>query len=181
MQYVLKDWDPETKEDWRPELHPESWVAPGAVLIGKVILHRNVSIWFNTVIRADNEPITIGEGSQIQDSCMIHADPTLPVTLGRQVSVGHMVMLHGCIIEDETLIGIGAVILNGARIGRNCLIGANTLIPEGKEIPANSVVMGSPGKIVREVSERDRARLIRPSESYAKKWPRYRDKMQQID
>lgn len=181
MQYVLKDWDAETREDWRPELHPESWVAPSAILIGRVVLHRNASVWFNTVIRADNAVITIGEDSQIQDSSMVHADPGLPVTVGRKVSVGHLVMLHGCTIDDETLIGIGSVILNGAKIGRNCLIGANSLIPEGKEIPPNSVVMGSPGKVVREVSERDRDRLIRPSESYARRWPRYRDLLERID
>jgi carbonic anhydrase/acetyltransferase-like protein (isoleucine patch superfamily) len=180
MQYALKDWDADTKEDWRPEIHPESWVAPSAVLIGRVILQRNVSIWFHTVIRADNDLITIGEGSQIQDSCMLHADPGCPITLGRQVSVGHMVMLHGCTIEEETLIGIGSIILNGAKIGKNCLIGAHSLIPEGKEIPPNSVVMGSPGKVVREVTERDRARLIRPSVGYAKKWPLYRDKLEEI-
>ena len=112
------------------------WIAPGAQIIGSVIFENNVSVWFNAVVRGDNDIITLGENSQVQDGCVLHADPGFPLTLGKGVTVGHMSMLHGCTIGDGTLIGIGSVILNGARIGRNCVIGANSLIPEKKIIPA---------------------------------------------
>ena len=137
------------------------WIAPTAVVIGKVELGRNASVWWNAVLRGDNDPITVGEGSNIQDGCVIHvshagpdgcvlhADPGFPLTIGKDVTVGHMAMLHGCTIGANSLIGIGAVILNGARIGSNCVIGAKALIPEGKEIPDNALVMGAPGQIKR--------------------------------
>ncbi len=179
MRYALHNWGPNNNEVWRPELDAECWISPNVVLIGKVIVKKNASIWFNTVVRADNEPIVIGEESNIQEGCVLHADPTFPLNIGARVTIGHMVMLHGCSIADETLIGIGSVILNGAKIGSHCLIGANTLIPEGKEIPDNSVVMGSPGKIVREVSEKDRVRLTRPAASYMRKWRRFVDHMKE--
>ena len=131
------------------------WIAPNAIVIGAVVLERNASIWWSCVVRADNDTITIGENANVQDGCVLHADPGFPLTIGRNVSVGHMVMLHGCTIAPDTLIGIGSVILNGARVGSNCLIGANTLIPEGKTIPDNSVVMGSPGRVMRAVTEMD--------------------------
>ena len=144
MEYALGDVRITTAGD-------AYWIAPTAVVIGKVKLEQNASVWWGAVLRGDNEPITVGEGSNIQDGCVLHADPGYPLTIGKDVTVGHMAMLHGCTIGANSLIGIGAVILNGARIGSNCLIGAKALIPEGKEIPDNSLVMGAPGQIKREV------------------------------
>lgn len=128
------------------------FVAPNATVIGSVELHDNVSIWYNTVIRADCDTVVIGAGSNIQDGSVLHVDPGLPMQIGQGVTIGHKVMLHGCTIGDNTLVGINAVVLNGAKIGKNCLIGANTLIPEGMEVPDGSLVVGSPGKIKRELS-----------------------------
>src|SRR3546814_10882943 len=139
--------------DSRVAADAESWIAPNAIAIGKVVLHRNASVWWNCVLRGDNEPITIGENTNVQDGCVLHTDPGCPLTLGRNVTIGHMVMLHGCEVADETLIGIGSVILNNTRIGRNCIIGANAFLAEGKEIPDNSVVFGSPGKVVKRSAE----------------------------
>ena len=129
------------------------WVADSATVVGKVLLKQDASVWFNAVVRGDNDLITIGEGSNVQDGSVLHTDPGFPLTIGAHVTIGHKVMLHGCHIGEGSLIGINAVVLNGAKIGKNCLIGANTLITEGKEIPDNSVVMGSPGKVVRTLSE----------------------------
>ena len=153
------------------------WIAPDAVVIGSVVLEPNASIWFGCVVRADNDTVTIGENSQIQDGCVLHVDPGFPITLGKNVSIGHMVMLHGCTIGDGTLIGIKSVVLNGARIGRNCLIGANTLITEGKEIPDGSMVLGSPGKVVRQLSPEEIARVNRIAGNYAARFRRYRDEL----
>lgn len=125
------------------------WIAPTAVLIGRIVLEEDANIWFGAVLRGDNEPIRVGARSNIQDGCVLHTDMGAPLTIGTGCTIGHMAMLHGCTIGDNSLIGIGAVVLNGARIGRNCLIGAKALITEGKEIPDNSLVMGAPGKIVR--------------------------------
>ena len=139
----------------RPTL-PDSgnyWVADNAQVMGNVILKENASIWYGAVLRGDNDPITIGENSNIQDGSVLHTDVGSPLTIGRDVTVGHMVMLHGCTIGEETLIGIGSTILNNAKIGKNCIIGAHTLIPEGKVIPDNSLVMGAPGKVVKEISD----------------------------
>jgi carbonic anhydrase/acetyltransferase-like protein (isoleucine patch superfamily) len=129
------------------------------------------------VLRGDNEPITVGEGSNIQDGCVLHADPGYPLIIGKGVTVGHMAMLHGCVIGDNSLIGIGAVILNGARIGVNCLIGAKALIPEGKEIPDNSLVMGAPGQVKREVTEEHIARMRYSAEHYVANWQRYKGEL----
>ena len=131
--------------------HGEYWIAPGAQVIGNVVLGRDVSIWFNSVVRGDNDLITIGDGSQVQDGCVLHADPGFPILLGKGVSIGHKSMIHGCTIGDGTLIGINSVVLNGATIGKNCVIGANSLITEKKVIPDGVMVMGSPGKVVREL------------------------------
>jgi carbonic anhydrase/acetyltransferase-like protein (isoleucine patch superfamily) len=150
------------------------WIAPTAVVIGKVSLGRNASVWWHSVLRGDNEPITVGEGTNIQDGCVLHTDPGYPLVIGRGVTVGHMAMLHGCTVGDGALIGIGAVVLNGATIGSNCLIGAKALIPEGKSIPDNSVVMGAPGKVVREVTPEHLARMRGNTEDYMRKWQRYR-------
>ena len=159
-----------------PTLPPddEYWIAPGAVVIGNVILKTNASIWFNAVARGDNDPIIIGENSNVQDGSVLHTDTGSPLTIGANVTVGHMVMLHGCTIGDGSLVGIGSIILNGARIGKNCLIGANTLITEGKEIPDNAMVMGSPGKVVREIGPEQAAVLAGSALHYVENWKRYR-------
>ena len=162
--------------DREPTLPPggEYWIAPNAVVAGNVILKKNASVWFGAVLRGDNDPITIGENSNVQDNSVLHTDLGSPLTIGANVTVGHMVMLHGCTIGDNTLVGIGSVILNGAKIGKNCLIGANCLITEGKEIPDNSLVMGAPGKVVRELSPEQAAVMAAGSLHYVENWKRYR-------
>lgn len=149
------------------------WVAANATVIGNVRIGDDASVWFNTVIRGDNELIDIGAGSNVQDGCVLHTDPGFPMVIGPECTIGHMVMLHGCKIGRGSLVGIGSIILNGAVIGEECLIGANTLIPEGKEIPPRSVVMGSPGKIVRQATETDLARMQAPAAHYRKNWRRF--------
>ena len=138
-----------------PEVHADAWVASNATLIGKVKLEKNSSIWFNAVLRGDIELISIGENSNIQDGSVLHTDPGYKLNVGKGVTVGHMVMLHGCQISDDTLIGIGSIILNNAKIGKNCIIGANSLITENKIIPDNSIVVGSPGRVLRKVTEEE--------------------------
>lgn len=151
----------------------EYWVAENAVLLGKVRLQSMASIWFGTVLRGDNELIDIGENTNIQDGCVLHTDMNFPLTVGNNCTVGHMAMLHGCTIGENSLIGIGATILNGAKIGKNCLIGAHSLIPEGKEIPDNSLVMGTPGRVVRELNEEEIARIAKTAVHYINQWQRY--------
>jgi carbonic anhydrase/acetyltransferase-like protein (isoleucine patch superfamily) len=140
-------------DDRRVRAEGEYWVADNAVVLGSVLLKNNASVWFNAVVRGDNELITIGENSNVQDGSVLHTDPGCPIVIGANVTIGHKVMLHGCEIGDNSLIGINAVVLNRVKIGRNCLIGANALITEGKEIPDNSMVLGAPGKVVRQLSE----------------------------
>lgn len=152
----------------------EYWIADNAIVIGTVVLENNASIWFNCVVRGDYDVITIGENSQLQDGCVLHVDPGHPITLGKNVSVGHMAMLHGCSIGDGSLIGIKSVILNGASIGKNCLIGANSLIPEGKKIPDGSLVIGSPGKVVRQLTEDEIKTINGFAGEYAASAKRYR-------
>lgn len=158
-----------------PEFPPEGqyWVAPDAAVIGKVRLSPMASIWFGAVLRGDNEWIAIGEGSNVQDGAVLHTDPGLDLVVGRNCTIGHKAILHGCVIGDNTLIGMGAVILNRARIGRNCLIGANALVTEGKVIPDNSLVMGQPAKVVRELDAEAVAGLARSAENYVRNWQRY--------
>ncbi len=144
-----------------------------ASVIGTVILEDNVSVWFNAVIRGDNEPIHIGTNSNIQDGAVLHTDPGAPLTIGSNVTVSHLVMLHGCTIGDGSLIGIHSVILNHAVIGRNCLIGANTLITEGKVIPDNSLVVGSPGKVLRTLSEEEITAIHANAARYVENLKRY--------
>ena len=150
------------------------FVAPGARLIGRVRLEEEASIWFNAVLRGDNEPIVIGAGSNIQDGCVLHTDPGFPLIVGREVTVGHGVILHGCTIGDRSLVGMGSVILNGARIGEDCLIGANALITEGKEIPPRSMVVGQPGRVIREVDEAMMKGLRQAAEVYRIRQRQYR-------
>lgn len=164
-----------TFEDRRVVCKGDYWIAPDAVVIGSVVLENNASVWFGCIVRADNDTVTIGENSQLQDGCVLHVDPGYPITIGRNVSVGHMAMLHGCAIGDGSLVGIKSVILNGARIGRDCLIGANSLIAEGKEIPDGSLVMGSPGRVVRQLKPEEIARIHSASDHYVQKFRRYRD------
>ncbi len=150
------------------------WIAPNATVIGSVVMENNASVWFGAVVRADNDTITLGENSQVQDGSVLHADPGFPLTLGKNVSVGHMAMLHGCTVGDGSLIGMKSVILNGAVIGKNCLVGANTLIAEGKTIPEGSLVLGSPGKVVRQLSPEEIARINATSEHYVTKFKLYK-------
>jgi carbonic anhydrase/acetyltransferase-like protein (isoleucine patch superfamily) len=158
----------------RPDIPAECWIADNARIIGSVVLRDNASVWFNCVLRGDNDVITVGEGSNIQDGSVLHTDAGIRLDIGDHVTVGHMAMLHGCTIGDGSLIGIKAVILNRAVIGRHCLIGANTLIPEGKVIPERSLVMGSPGKVVRELTDDEVARLLGSARHYVDNWRRYR-------
>ena len=151
------------------------WIAPDAIVIGSVIMEPNASIWFGCIVRGDDDTITIGENSQLQDGCVVHVDPGVPVTIGKGVSVGHMAMLHGCTIGDGSLIGIKSVVLNGAKIGKNCLIGANALIAEGKEIPDGSLVIGSPGKIVRQLSPEEIRNINSFAGHYVQQFKRYRE------
>ena len=155
------------------ETHPESWTAPTATLIGKVRLEEGASVWFNAVLRGDNELILIGKNSNVQDGAVMHTDMGYPLTLGTGVTIGHNAMLHGCTVGDYSLIGINAVILNGAKIGKHCIIGANSLIGEGKEIPDGSLVMGSPGKVVRDLTDEQKKLLEASAAHYVKNGQRY--------
>ena len=167
MKYSLGERKVITRGDY--------WIADNATVIGSVVLENNASIWFNAVVRADNDTITIGENSQVQDGAVLHADPGFPLTIGRNVTVGHMVMLHGCTIGDGCLIGIKSLIMNGAVIGKNCLVGANSLIAEGKTIPDGSLVLGSPGRVVRQLSVDEIARVNGTADHYVGNFRRYRD------
>ncbi|MEL0003231.1 MAG: gamma carbonic anhydrase family protein [Rhodospirillales bacterium] len=153
--------------------HPESWIAENAVVIGDVTLEKNSSVWYGAVVRGDNDKITIGEGTNVQDGSVLHADPGYPLTLGKNVTIGHMVMLHGCTVGEGSLIGIGAVILNGAKIGKGCLIGAKSLIAENKEIPDYSLVMGVPGKVVRTFTPEEAQMMLKNAVSYQNNWKRF--------
>ncbi|MBP9523280.1 MAG: gamma carbonic anhydrase family protein, partial [Ottowia sp.] len=135
-----------------PQVDSTAWIADSAQVMGHVTLGPDASVWFGCVLRGDTESMTIGEGSNIQDLTVMHADHGLPLTIGKHVTVGHKVMLHGCTIGDESLIGIGAIVLNGARIGKNCLVGAGSLVTEGKEFPDGSMIMGTPAKVVRQLT-----------------------------
>ncbi len=155
-----------------PESDPY-YVAPSAVLIGKVRLARLSSVWFGAVLRGDNEMIDVGEETNIQDNCVLHTDPGFPLTLARGVTVGHLAMLHGCTVGDNSLIGMGATVMNGTVVGRNCIIGAHALLGEGKTIDDNSMVLGAPGRVVRPVDERAEAALRAAAQTYVDKVHRY--------
>lgn len=163
-----------------PQLAASAWVADSAQVIGQVTLAAEASIWFGSVVRGDTDSITIGAGSNIQDTCVLHADAGQPLVVGERVTVGHQVTLHGCTIGDESLIGIGAVVLNGARIGKNCLVGAGSLVTEGKEFPDGSMIMGSPAKLVRPLTPEQVEGLRRSAAHYIDNARRFRDGLQQI-
>ncbi len=160
-----------------PQCGDNVYIAPGAAVIGDVVLNNNVGIWFNAVLRGDNERITVGNDTNIQDCCVLHTDPGCPLNIGANVTVGHQAMLHGCTVEDGGLIGISAVVLNNAVIGKNCLIGANTLVADGKIIPDNSLVVGSPGRVVRKLNDDEISMLKRFNLSYVNKISRYKSNL----
>jgi carbonic anhydrase/acetyltransferase-like protein (isoleucine patch superfamily) len=149
------------------------YVAENAVVIGNVEIGEDASIWFSSVVRGDNDKITLGAGSNIQDGCVLHVDPGFPIKIGENTGIGHMVMLHGCTIGRGCLIGMGSIVMNGAVIGDECLIGANTLIPEGKVIPPRSLVMGAPGKIIRPLTDEDVVRIGKGPTNYRRNWRMY--------
>ena len=149
-----------------PTIEPTAWIAPEAVLVGKVVIEAEANIWFGAMIRGDNEEIRVGAGSNVQENSVLHTDMGYPLVIGANCTIGHKAMLHGCTIGDGTLIGMGATILNGARIGKGCLIGACALVTEGKEIPDGSLVMGAPGKVVRVLDAEARERLLRSAAGY---------------
>ena len=163
-----------------PQLLGNNYVAPNASVIGDVVLGRNASVWWNVVIRGDNDTITLGENVNIQDGSVLHTDEGVPLTLADGVSVGHMAMLHGCTVNEGSLIGIKAVVLNRAIIGRDCLIGANSLIPEGKVIPDRSLVVGSPGRVVRQLSDEEVANVRRIAAHYVDNAARYLQQLEKI-
>ena len=167
-------------ENKKPKNSGENWVAPNATIIGDVTLEKNTSIWFNATLRGDIENIHVGEGSNVQDGSVLHTDPGYPLKIGKNVTVGHMVMLHGCTIGDGSLIGINSVVLNGAKIGEGCLIGANTLITEGTEIPDGSLVMGSPGKVRGELNEDQKNGLILSAHHYVDNSKRFKSELEKL-
>ncbi|MES1932814.1 transferase [Salinisphaera shabanensis T35B1] len=167
MLYRLDDTTPQTPDAG------QFFVAENATVLGNVKLEIDASIWFNAVLRGDQELITIGRGSNVQDGCVLHTDPGFPLTVGADCTIGHQAMLHGCTIGDNSLIGIKATVLNGAKIGRNCLIGAGALVPEGKEIPDNSMVIGVPGRVKRELSDDDAQKLRRGAAHYVENYKRF--------
>ena len=156
-----------------PQIDPQSWIAPNATIIGQVHLARHASVWWNCTLRGDTDLLSIGENSNIQDGSVVHTDHGIEMIVGRDVTVGHRVILHGCTIGDGSLIGMGATLLNRATIGKSCLIGANSLIPEGKVIPDRSLVVGAPGRIVRELTDEEVERLHLSAQHYVQNWQRY--------
>jgi carbonic anhydrase/acetyltransferase-like protein (isoleucine patch superfamily) len=166
--------------DRLPQLADPIWVAETATVIGSVVIGANASVFFGAVVRGDNDLITIGEGSNVQDNAVLHTDAGIPLTIGRQVTIGHQAMLHGCTVGDGSLIGIGAVVLNRAVIGKRSIVGAGSLVPEGKVYPDRSLLVGSPAKVVRELSDEDVERLIHVAEHYVQQWQRYRTQLKRI-
>jgi len=164
-----------------PDIDPTAWIAPTAVILGRCRIEAHASLWFGAVLRGDNELITVGEGSNVQENCVLHTDPGYPLVIAREVTVGHLAMLHGCHVGEGSLIGIGATVMNGTRIGRRCLIGAHAFIPEAKEIPDDSLVMGSPGKVVRAVTPEQAARMRQGTQNYVRRAQTFRERLAPID
>lgn len=157
------------------EIAGDDWfVADNAVVVGRVRLENNASVWYHAVLRGDNDLITVGENSNVQDLSVLHTDPGIPLTIGRNVTVGHKVMLHGCTIGDNSLIGINSVVLNGADIGRDCLVGANSLVTEGKRIPDGSLVLGSPARVARQLTDEEKAMLLESADIYVRNFKRFK-------
>jgi carbonic anhydrase/acetyltransferase-like protein (isoleucine patch superfamily) len=169
-------------DDAKPELPPEGeyWIAPNAILIGKVRLKKNASVWWGCVLRGDNDWIEIGENSNVQDNSVIHADHGQPTIVGADVTVGHKVILHSCTIGDGSLVGMGSTVLNRAKIGKGCLIGANTLVSENKEFADGLMILGAPGRAIKQISEQQQAMLKMSSAGYVANFKRFRAKLQQI-
>lgn len=174
MLYSLGDKVPRTETD-------QFWIAPNATLIGDILLEADASVWWGAVLRGDTERITVGRGSNVQDNAVLHTDAGFPLVIGAHVTVGHQAMLHGCTIGDGSLIGIGAVVLDGARIGRNCLIGAKALVGQGKIIPDNSLVLGVPGKVVGTVTSAQAEMLRHGSIHYVENWRRYAGTLKPVE
>ena len=172
MRYALGDVRVQTAGD-------DYWIAPNATVIGNVKLEKDASVWWNAVLRGDNELITIGEGSNVQDGTIMHTDPGWPLTIGKHVTIGHMAMLHGCTVGDHSLIGIGAVVLNGAKIGKYCIVGGKALITEGKEIPDYSMVMGVPGKVVKTLEHDEAQKYLRGAGHYVQNSKRYKAQLKE--
>jgi carbonic anhydrase/acetyltransferase-like protein (isoleucine patch superfamily) len=156
------------------------FIAESAEVIGNVRLQNNASVWFGTVIRGDNELIDIGEGSSVQDNCTFHTDPGFPLTIGKDCSVGHNAILHGCTIEDGALVGMGAIVMNGARIGKESVVGAGSLVPEGKEFPERSLIVGSPARAIRTLTDEQVKKLTRAAANYRERFPRFKSKLKKI-
>jgi carbonic anhydrase/acetyltransferase-like protein (isoleucine patch superfamily) len=161
-------------DERKPELEGDCFVAQNAAVIGSVVMKRNSSVWFNVTVRGDNDVITLGENVNVQDNSVIHTDSGFQVTLEKNVSIGHLVMLHGCTIQENSLVGIGAIVLNRVVVGRNCLVGAGALIPEGKVIPDGSLVLGVPGKVVRSLTPEEIAMNTWIAQHYVERAERYR-------
>ncbi len=172
--YELDGERPQTPDDGA------FWVAETAAVIGKVVLCNNSSVWFGAVLRGDNETITVGENSNIQDGCICHTDMGYPLTIGRDVTIGHQASLHGCTIGDGSLVGMGATVLNGAKIGKNCVIGAHALVPEGKEIPDNSLVVGAPGRVIKTLGDEQADLLKKSADSYVKNHQRFKSGLKKL-
>jgi carbonic anhydrase/acetyltransferase-like protein (isoleucine patch superfamily) len=166
--YALDDRVPRLPADG------DCWIAPDASVIGDVVLESGASIWFGAVLRADNHRITIGRNSNVQDHAVLHTDDNVPLQIGADVTIGHHAMIHGAVVGDQSLIGIGAILLNGARIGRQCIIGAGALVTEGKEIPDGSLAVGSPARVVRQVTDAERAMLLHSAQHYVDNWRRFK-------
>lgn len=173
--YELAGYSPQMPADG------DFWIAPGTRLIGRVVLHRGASVWFNAVLRGDNETISLGEGSNIQDGTVCHTDMGFPLDIGPDCTIGHMAMLHGCTIHSGSLVGMGATILNGAVIGPNALVGAGALVTEGKVIPEGTLAVGRPAKVVRELSADEIAALARTAQGYRENAGRYRSGLRPVD
>ena len=164
-----------------PDIAADAWIAPDAQIIGRVVIEPGASIWWGAVLRGDNEEIRIGRGSNVQDLCCLHTDPGFPLTIGANVTVGHKAMLHGCTIGDDSLIGMGATVLNGAKIGTGSLIGASALVSEGKDIPDRVLVMGAPGRVVREIDEAQYQGLLDSAARYQANGARFRAGLKRLD
>ena len=163
-----------------PDISPAAWVAPSADVIGTVRLAAGASVWFNAVLRGDNDWIEIGEGSNVQDGSVLHTDPGLPLVVGAGVTIGHKALLHACTVGDGSLIGNGAIVLDGAVIGRGCIVAAGALVPPGRQVPDGVLVMGSPAQVARGLGEQDRMRILRGAEVYRQRMALYRDALEPL-